>query len=142
MKTPARNDSHRPLEGDKPVALSAFQTMNLAVAFLLELCVLAALVYWGFSSGGGLPTRLALGLGAPLVAAVVWGLLLAPRATVSLGEPWSGLLKAAVFLAASLALYAAGQATLAWVFLLAVVGYSGLKNSDSEAARNKIDYRA
>ncbi len=103
------------------MTLSAFQTLNLAVAFLLELCVLAALVYWGFSSGGGLPTRLALGFGAPLVAAVGWGLFLAPRATVSLGQPWGGLLKAAVFLTASLALYAAGEATLAWVFLLAVI---------------------
>jgi hypothetical protein len=121
VKTPARNDSHRPLEGDKPVAPSAFQTMNLAVAFLLEHCVLAALVCWGLSSGGGLPTRRTLGLGAPLVAAVVWGLFLAPRATVSLGRPWTGLPEAAVFLTASLALYAAGQATLAGVFSLAVV---------------------
>jgi hypothetical protein len=104
------------------VALNAFQTLNVAVAFLLELCVLAALAYGGMSSGGGLPTRLALGIGAPLLVAIIWGLFLAPRATVSLGQPWSGLLKAAVFLTAARALDAAGQAMLAWLFMLAVVG--------------------
>ena len=29
---------------------------NLVLAFLLELCALAALGYWGFVTGGGLPS--------------------------------------------------------------------------------------
>ena len=32
---------------------------NLALAFLLELCALAALGYWGFVTGGGYQRRLA-----------------------------------------------------------------------------------
>ena len=46
---------------------------NLALAFFLELCALAALGYWGFVTGEGLPARIGLGVGAPLLAAVLWG---------------------------------------------------------------------
>jgi hypothetical protein len=36
---------------------------NLALAFLLELCALAALGYWGFVTAGGLPAKIGLGVG-------------------------------------------------------------------------------
>lgn len=60
-----------------------FHWANLALAFVLELCSLAALGYWGVSVGGGLVTKTALELGALLFAAVLWGLFAAPRAPVS-----------------------------------------------------------
>jgi hypothetical protein len=69
--------------------LEGVKTANLALRFLLELCALVALGYWGFKTGGGLITKLALGIGAPLLAAVVWGTFLAPRAAV----PTPGLLR-------------------------------------------------
>jgi len=61
----------------------AFHWANLTVAFLLELCALAALCYWGVWTGGWPVTKTALGLGAPLFAAVLWGLFAASRAPVS-----------------------------------------------------------
>ena len=51
---------------------------NLTVAFLLELCALAALGYWGLRTASGPATKAALGIGAPLLAAVLWGLFAAP----------------------------------------------------------------
>ena len=61
----------------------AFYWANLTLAFALELCALAALGYWGFSVGGGPGAKAVLGIGAPLCAAVLWGLFAAPRAPVS-----------------------------------------------------------
>ena len=61
----------------------AFHWVNLALAFLLELCALGALGYWGVRTGDGPVAKVALGLGAPLCAAVLWGLFAAPRAPVS-----------------------------------------------------------
>lgn len=58
----------------------AFHWANLTVAFLLELCALAALGYWGLRTASGPATKAALGIGAPLLAAVLWGLFAAPRA--------------------------------------------------------------
>jgi hypothetical protein len=39
----------------------AFHRVNLALAFLLELCALGALGYWGVRTGGGPATKVALG---------------------------------------------------------------------------------
>jgi hypothetical protein len=93
---------------------------NLALAFALELCALAALCYWGFSIGGGPVTKAALGIGAPVCAAVLWGLFAAPRAPVSV--PLLGAVtKLLVFGSATLALYATGHGILATVFAVLVV---------------------
>jgi hypothetical protein len=87
----------------------ALHWANLALAFALELCALAALCYWGFSVGGG-----------PVAKAVLWGLFAAPRAPVSV--PLLGLgTKFLVFGSATLVLYATGHRTLAVVFALVVV---------------------
>lgn len=50
--------------------MSAVIAVNLGVRFLLELCELAALGYWGFQAGGGALVRIGLGIGAPVLAAV------------------------------------------------------------------------
>lgn len=98
----------------------AFHWANLALAFVLELCALAALCLWGFSTGDGLVTKTVLGLGAPLGAAVLWGLFAAPRAPVSVPLVGFGV-KVVVFGSASLALYATGHHALAFVFATLVV---------------------
>ena len=87
----------------------AFRRTNPALAFLLELCALGALGYWGVRKGDGLLAKVTLGLAAPLLAAVLWGMFAAPRAPVA-----SPLLRLgtqlAVFGSAALALYATGHA--------------------------------
>ena len=55
-----------------------FHWANLTLAVLMELLALLALGYWGMRVGGGPVTKTALGLGAPLCAAVLWGLFAAP----------------------------------------------------------------
>ncbi|WP_431936163.1 YrdB family protein [Micromonospora sp. RP3T] len=55
--------------------------------FLLELALLAAAGFWGFTLDAGWPVRLLAGLGAPLILALVWGLFCSPRATVRLPAP-------------------------------------------------------
>ena len=103
----------------------AFHWANLALAFLLELCALAALGYWGVWVGSGPVTKTALGIGAPLLAAILWGVFAAPRAPVSV--PLVGLgVKLIVFGSAVVALYATGHRTLAIVFAVIVVANGAL----------------
>jgi len=99
--------------------MSVIRSINLAVAFLLELCMLAALGYWGFTAVEGWP-GIVLGLAAPLLAAVVWGIFLAPRAARPLTRPLTFWLKVAVFGVAAAALAAAGRPDLAAGLALAV----------------------
>ncbi len=99
--------------------MTALKNANLVVAFVLELCALAALAYWGFNTGEGTQTHLVLGIGAPLIVAAVWGLFLAPRAVRPIAPLANLVLKLIVFGAASLALAVSGQLTLSQI--LAVV---------------------
>ena len=55
---------------------------NLVVRFLLELSALAATAYWGFATASGV-TQWVLGLGAPALVAVVWGLFVSPKARIA-----------------------------------------------------------
>jgi hypothetical protein len=93
---------------------------NDVLAFLLELAALAALGYWGFHVGRGVPAKILLGIGAPVLAAVVWGLFAAPRARFTL--PLAGVLavKVLVFGSATVALYTTGRHTLAVTFAIIV----------------------
>jgi hypothetical protein len=87
----------------------------------LELCALVALGYWGIKTGSGAIAEVALGIGAPLVAAVVWGVFVAPRAPVALPGVVVLLLQVLVFGSAAAGLAATGHRTLALVFAVVVV---------------------
>ena len=101
--------------------MSILKGANLALRFLLELCALAALCYWGFKTGTGTISRVLLGIGAPLVAAVLWGTIVAPGAPVSVPGALRLLVELAVFGSAAAALYSAGRPGLAWALGLAYV---------------------
>jgi hypothetical protein len=88
--------------------------LNLGLRFVLELCMLVALGIWGFSE------NIVLGVAAPLAAAVVWGLWIAPKATRRLRDPGRLVAELVLFGAAGVALTAAGHPLAAAVFLAAV----------------------
>jgi hypothetical protein len=102
-------------------AFTIIKNANLALAFLLELSVLAALGYWGFHTGTGTLVRIVLGIGAPLVAVVVWGLLGAPKSAWQLQGPWYLVLSVIWFGSAALGLFVAGQRNLGIAFALIFV---------------------
>ena len=89
---------------------------NLALSFWLELCMLAAFAYWGFTTGAGLFAQLLLGIGVPVVVILIWGILLAPASPRRLQGWPHWLLEIVIFVLAIVALYTTGQATLAMVF--------------------------
>ncbi|MGN6565952.1 MAG: YrdB family protein [Thermomicrobiales bacterium] len=101
--------------------MQALKAANLGLRFLLELCALAALAYWGIQAGRGLLLKLVLGIGAPLAAAVVWGTFVAPKATVPVPAPVRILIEVVIFGLAALGLAAAGRPTLAWVLVVIFV---------------------
>ena len=70
--------------------LELIKGANLLLRFLLELCALGALGYWGFKTGSATSTKVVLGVGAPLVAAVVWArfCLLGHRSSCPGGWSW------------------------------------------------------
>ena len=103
------------------MALTILKNANLALAFFLELGVLAALGYWGFQTGQGTIAKIGLGIGAPVLAVVVWWLFGAPRAIWHLNGVFRLLLEVIFFGSAAVALYAADQHVLGVAFALLFV---------------------
>jgi hypothetical protein len=100
--------------------IEVLKGINLAASFILELCALGAFAYWGFNASDNALIQTILGLGAPLVTAVIWGVFLAPKSSQRLKEPALSVAKLIIFTLAAVALAAAGQMTTAAIFMAAV----------------------
>lgn len=98
--------------------------LNLAVAFGLELAMLAALAYWGWTQHEGVMQPL-LCVGVPLGAAALWGVFRVPGAPNAAPVAIPGwlrlLLEWGLYALAVFALVAANQPTIAAVFAVVVV---------------------
>ncbi len=98
------------------MSLAVLQGANLVARFALELSALAALALWGFSLDVPVAIRVLAGLGAPLVAAAVWGLFASPKAAVTVDAPAQQAVQVLLFAVAIAALAQAGRPQLAWAF--------------------------
>ncbi|MFC4529440.1 YrdB family protein [Sphaerisporangium dianthi] len=72
--------------------LSVVKSANMALMFLLELGVYVAVGYWGFTISPNWAVKLLLGIGGPVLFAVIWGVFGAPKASV----PLHGMARAAL----------------------------------------------
>jgi Protein of unknown function (DUF2568) len=97
------------------------KSINLALRFLLELCAVGAVGYWGFNTGHGTLAALVLGIGSPVLLILVWGAFIAPKAAVSLLEASRFVLGLVVLLVAAIALIAAGATVLGTVFGIVII---------------------
>ncbi|GAA1309270.1 hypothetical protein GCM10009647_031330 [Streptomyces sanglieri] len=104
----------------------AWLLANELLAFVVEVAALAALAWWGFVNGDGVAARLLLGIGAPAVAALIWGMFAAPRARFR--PPLAGVLlvKAVVLGGGVYAVHAVGHSVSAVFFGVVVVVNTGV----------------
>ncbi|MBY8860360.1 YrdB family protein [Nocardia sp. CA2R105] len=93
---------------------------NLTLAFVMELVALAALALWGWKTATATPIKLVLAVGAPLLAALAWGLFAAPNATFHY-PLLAGVTKVVVFGGAAVGLWAVGYRAAAVVFVAILV---------------------
>jgi hypothetical protein len=106
---------------EKNYMTETLKFLNAALAFFLELAMLAAFGYWGFHGEKGLLTKWILGVGLPVLAAIVWGMWLAPRAANRLGNVSGNLLSLVLFLCGAAALYYTGHTLLAVLFAVTAI---------------------
>lgn len=95
--------------------------LNLAVRFLLELCMLAAVGYWGFKTQSSWALKTLFGIGLPVLIAVLWGTFLAPKATRPLSGASFLTLELILFSTGAFALFASGKPTLGWIYAIVLV---------------------
>jgi hypothetical protein len=80
------------------------RAVSLALRFLLEIIALVVLGAWGLGLDAPLPVRLGAAAGAVLSFAVIWGLLIAPKARWRIRDPAKVVLEIALFAVAALCL--------------------------------------
>jgi hypothetical protein len=103
--------------------LSGLRGSVLMLRFVCELGMLAALMYWGFHVGEG-AWGFVLGIGAPALAALVWGRFVAPRAKRPVQLIVRLSIEIDLFTVSAIALAFAGQLELALVLGVLGVGMS------------------
>lgn len=105
------------------VNANGLRGLTLAVRFLCEIWMLAALTYWGFHTQEGV-LELIVGIGAPLAAAAIWGLFVAPKALRPVPVQLRLIVEFFLFGFTALALADADQPFLAVVFAVLAYGSS------------------
>jgi len=94
----------------------------LAVRFLTEPALLAALAVTGWRLGEPLVMRVLLAVLLPLVAVAVWGRLVAPRASGRLADPARLAVEVTLFTVSALGLALAGFAWAGVLYGVVAVG--------------------
>jgi len=102
------------------------KSANLALRFLLELTALAALAYGGYEATESTAARWTLAIALPAVAALVWGVFVAPKRAVDAPLPVRLLVEATVLGGGVAALAVAGRAASAIGFATLVVANRAL----------------
>ncbi|HSJ50348.1 MAG TPA: YrdB family protein [Actinomycetota bacterium] len=113
--------------------MSGARIATLAVRFLCELAMLAGLAYWGFQRGEG-ALGWVLGIGAPLIAAAMWGLFVSPKAVVPVPGQTRVMIEFFLFGFVALALANAGVPALGVALGLAGIGTSVLNAAQQREA--------
>ncbi len=83
--------------------------VNLGLRFCLELAALAALGWWGSQTGSSTALHVVLAIVSPVAAAAVWGLFVAPKARVHVGDELRLLIELVVFGLAAAAFASTGH---------------------------------
>ena len=101
--------------------MNVLKSLNLLVRFILELCMLAAVGYWGFTTQSGWAMRIILGIGLPVLLILIWSLFMAPRALYPLHGISHVILSLILLGSGAVALFASGQTGLGWIYAITLI---------------------
>jgi hypothetical protein len=101
--------------------MTILKGLNAGVRFLLELCMLGAVGYWGFKTQSGWGMKILVGIGLPVLIAVIWGLFVAPKAVYPLGRLPHLVLGLVLLGSGAIALFTSGKSDLGWAYTIALV---------------------
>jgi hypothetical protein len=112
---------------------SPFIALNLGIRFLLEIAMLVALGWVGGEIGQSSVVSVLLAIASPLLAAVLWGMFIAPKAPRRLTDPAKLVVELVLFAAAAVGLALVGHPVLAAVLaVLFVVNAAVLRLAHAE----------
>jgi hypothetical protein len=102
--------------------MEALKLINLGLRFILEILVLLIIGYWGFQVSQGTLLKFLVGIGLPLLIAVIWGMFGAPKARYLLSGFPCLLLEIVFFGLPVIVLLILEKRTLAFIYgLLSII---------------------
>ena len=101
--------------------MEVLKGLNLLVRFLLELCMLAAVGYWAFKTQAGWGMKILLGIGLPVMIAVLWGLFVAPKAMYPLNAIPHLVVSLILLGSGAVALSVSGNLTLGRMYAIILI---------------------
>lgn len=118
----------RPAAPEAPAASAATETAGKRpaidavdlLAFLCELFAFATLAVWGFTAWP-LPWNIVAGIGAPVVAILLWALFVSPRAVFVVHPFVRALVELLVYAAATIVWWTSGSAWIGVAFAVVAV---------------------
>ncbi|HEX4257411.1 MAG TPA: YrdB family protein [Streptosporangiaceae bacterium] len=113
-------DDNRPAQG--LAGAGPGQSVLLTVRFLTELALIAVLVWAGLGASLPLAGRIVIAVAAPVLAMVIWGLWMAPRARRRLADPLRLVAELVLFAVAAAVLALTGPVLAAVVFAVIAMG--------------------
>jgi hypothetical protein len=114
------------MTSEPAVPLRGAPGLVLAVRFLSELALLAGLAVAGARLGGGVVLSIVFAVLLPVVAALVWGRFIAPRAPARLAEPARFVAEAVLFAAAGVVLVLTDWLVAGVVLAVAGIGIAAV----------------
>ncbi len=102
----------------RPTAVEIGSVLCGIVAFV-------TLAIWGFT-GWPFPWNVVAGIGAPLLALLVWALFVSPRAVLAVHPFVRAIVELFVYAAATIALWSMGQAWIGLLFAVVAVTFGAL----------------
>jgi hypothetical protein len=102
------------------------RALVLTARFGTELALLAVLAVAGASVSAPVAVRVVLAVTGPVVAAVLWGMVISPKARWRPSDPLRIAIEIVLFLVAAVLLALAGYAVLAVIFAVAAIGVAAL----------------
>lgn len=106
--------------------MELLKNINLGFRFFLELCLLFALGYSGFHLASHDLMKWLLAILLPLGAALLWGVLIAPKSARQLGQPRRMVAELFLFGTAAMLLYGTGHETAGVTLAAAVLAHEAL----------------
>lgn len=103
------------------VAMDILKDFNFLILFLVELAMLYNFAAWGFTLRAPTIVRYLVGLGAPGVTIVLWGMFFSPDPAFALAQPWNAMGEYALFGLSALAIAKAGRTRWAFVFFIVAI---------------------
>lgn len=106
---------------------------NDVLRFVLELFAFVSLGIWGFMAFPLPWPGVLIGIGAPLLAILLWALFVSPKAVFHVDQFGKAIVEIAVFSAAAIGWWTLGQPVVAVVFAV-VAAVSGILHGRRELA--------